>query len=175
MPRLRGDAATSVRAAERTTIVLETVVQGSPPIFYQWFHNKRKIPGATNATLTVTNATVRKAGGTYFALVTNTVGAALSSTGALQVITPVSLVRAPRSRTVLEGRKAIFTVSARGTAPLRYQWWMNSNPILNATNRSLVIPAAHAGDAGNYTATVSNVLSGAVSLPGVLTVKPRGL
>ena len=112
--------------------------------------------------------------GPVFAQVTTASAAFFSATGSLHVITPVSVRRSPRSRTVLEGRRAVFIVSATGTAPLRYQWLKDGNPVLNATNRSLVIPAAHAGDAGNYTATVSNVLSGAISLPATLNVTPRG-
>ena len=62
---------------------------------------------------------------------------------------------APQSQIVSPGATATFTVSATGPL-LQYLWFFNNVPIKNATNSSLVIPNAQAGNVGNYQVIVAN-------------------
>jgi hypothetical protein len=158
-----------VLVSNATTLVVEA--RGTAPTF-QWFRNKKKILGATNTWLTLSNATAKKTAGIYSVLVTNLLNSVMSSTASVQVITPVSIRAHPKSRTVVEGKKPAFLVRAKGTQPLTYQWLQNGAPIPGATRNRLVITNVMELHEGSYTVTVSNVLSGAVSQPATLTVNP---
>ncbi len=59
------------------TLTLNTTASGTAPLSYQWFKDSRFLLGATNSTLTVTNAGLTNSG-TYYVLVTNTSGMAIS-------------------------------------------------------------------------------------------------
>jgi alpha-tubulin suppressor-like RCC1 family protein len=59
------------------TLTLSLTAGGFPPPAYQWFKDSRRLLGATNSTLTVTNADVTYSG-TYYVAVTNAGGMAIS-------------------------------------------------------------------------------------------------
>jgi hypothetical protein len=82
--------------------------------------------------------------------------------------TPVGIQ--PAAQSAFEGSAASFTVRAVGNLPLTYQWQFNSNNIAGATGQTLVIPSVGYANAGYYTVTVSNAISGSTSQPAQLTV-----
>ena len=84
--------------------------------------------------------------------------------------TSPSITAHPQSRTVNAGASVTFSVTATGTAPLRYQWKKAGTPIAGATNDAWTIASVQATDAGSYTVTVSNSIGFATSDPAVLTV-----
>src|SRR5206468_3826513 len=57
-----------------------------------------------------------------------------------------------------------------GTAPLEYQWRRDSVDLAGATNATLILASAQAGDAGVYSLRVLNGGGLAFSLPAVLQV-----
>ena len=58
-----------------------------------------------------------------------------------------------------------------GTPPFKYQWLRNTQPIAGATNSTYVIPAVALFQNGlQYSVQVSNLLTGATSQAGTLTV-----
>ncbi len=63
-------------------------VDGSAPFTYRWNFNGADLPGATNATLTVANVEPSNAG-SYFVVVRNAVGLAISRTATLSVLAPM--------------------------------------------------------------------------------------
>ncbi len=68
-----------------------------------------------------------------------------------------SITTQPADRTVAAGRQAIFIVSAKGTAPLTYQWQKNGTNISGATSPILrTAPATSADNGSTYRAIVSN-------------------
>lgn len=87
------------------------------------------------------------------------------------VVAP-AIITPPGNRTVLEGGSTLFTVSAVGTAPLRYQWALDTTNILNATNASLSLSNISAADGGSYTVRISNSAGAVTSVGAVLTVAP---
>ena len=71
---------------------------------------------------------------------------------------------------MLEGG-ATFTVTATGSAPLRYQWYFNTNtPVASATNAALTLANAQFTNAGIFSVTVTNNYGAATSSFARLTV-----
>ena len=72
----------------------------------------------------------------------------------------------PQNQLGYYGGTATFTVSARGDAPLTYQWRNGNNPIGSATtNTMLTLTNLQSTNAGNYTVIVSNSFGSVTSSP----------
>src|SRR5256884_5594863 len=101
-------------------------------------------------------------------------GGSTSTPAALPVMcVPVAptITRQPASQTVSVGQTATFTVTAAGTAPLRYQWQKNGTAISGATAASYTTPATTAADNGDqFTVVVSNAAGSVTSNAAALTV-----
>jgi rhamnogalacturonan endolyase len=69
-------------------------VAGSPPFAYQWSSNNIAVPGATNASFTLTNVSF-SAAGSYSVLVTNNFGSVLSAPAILTVAAAVATTQPP--------------------------------------------------------------------------------
>ncbi len=136
---------------------------------YQWQLNGTNLPNATASNLTIPNAQSSDAGA-YQVIVSNVAGSVTSSTANLIVNLPVSITSQPQSAIVVVGGVATFTVVATGTAPLSYQWQLNSVNINNATNSNLAVNSAQTGDAGSYQVVVTNPAGSLTSGAATLTV-----
>ncbi|EEF60300.1 beta strand repeat-containing protein [Pedosphaera parvula] len=80
------------------------------------------------------------------------------------------IVGQPQSKVVPAGGSVAFNVLASGSSPVSYQWAFNGNNIIGATDVILNLSNVQAGDAGNYSVTVSNALGSAISSNASLTV-----
>jgi hypothetical protein len=91
--------------------------------------------------------------------------------------TPPRIVTAPITQNVPLGEGAVLSVSATGSRPLSYQWFRNAQPLADATNAVYSIVTAAAGDAGDYTVTVTNPFgsTNASALVGVVFSSPAQL
>jgi acid phosphatase type 7 len=69
---------------------------------------------------------------------------------------PIVIDRQPESVTNQAGGSAAFWVLARGTGPLRYQWYHGLMSLSGQTNSTLRLWNLQPGDAGEYWAVVSN-------------------
>jgi hypothetical protein len=69
---------------------------------------------------------------------------------------PPTLTQHPQSATVNPGASVSFTAAATGTAPIEFQWRRDGADLPNATNSTLTLASAQAGDAGVYTLRVRN-------------------
>jgi sugar lactone lactonase YvrE len=156
------------------------VVQGSNAVFkanltttrpgpfnYQWQFNGTNLLGATNSTLTITNAQPANAGGYNF-IVFNQYGYLTSAVATLTLVFPPSVISPPATQSVVLGSNVTFSVSVAGTGPLTYQWQFNGTNLPNnliatvagggtgwdggaATNASLNNPSSVAFDRmGNF-------------------------
>jgi hypothetical protein len=76
----------------------------------------------------------------------------------------------PQDFTVRPGSNVVFTVTAIGTDPVRYQWRFNGVDIPGATNSSLPLANAQADDDGDYSVRVSDASGSILSAPGRLLV-----
>jgi hypothetical protein len=83
---------------------------------------------------------------------------------------PPVVTRQPTNVVAGVGQQAVFTVVASGTPTLTYQWAKAGNPILNATNASLVLTNLAYTDSGSYAVAISNNDGATNSLPATLLV-----
>ncbi|MEO6033657.1 MAG: lamin tail domain-containing protein, partial [Verrucomicrobiota bacterium] len=82
--------------------------------------------------------------------------------------TPPSITGQPSSRVVSSGESVSFTVGATGSRPLNYQWRLNGQVLLNATNSILTIGSVSGSDIGGYDVVVSNNWGSATSAVATL-------
>lgn len=162
----------SLIATGYTTVVMSVSAGGTEPIFYQWQFNGSAIPGATNATLMLTNVQ-KSQEGVYNVVVYNTAASVVSSNATLTLRMPPFITENPESVTNRAGQTKVFTVVATGDPPLYYQWRFNGVDIPGANSTNLVLTNLTAEMEGEYTVLVANQYGFAVSAPARLTVLVR--
>jgi hypothetical protein len=173
---------TNQAMAVGSTANLSVTAAGQVPLRYHWQFNGTnlvnggRISGATDATLTITNAQTTNTG-IYTVVVTNVVGSATSSNAFLNVtnIPPVITLQ-PTNQTVGAGTNVNLVVTATGTAPLGYQWQTNGVNLVNggnisgATSNVLTISNVKTNNGGDYSVVVTNIAGITNSATAVLTV-----
>ena len=166
-------------AHEGVAASFSIVVDGGPPIFYQWLFNGSPIPGATNFSLLLTNLAFANAG-TYSVVVSNTVGS-LTSSDALLTVEALpkapTIFAQPASEILPASYAYTLSVVALGTEPLEYQWLLNGTNLVDATNRSIVFTSMQSSNSGTYTVRVQNHIGSVLSLPAAIEVTnaPTGI
>ncbi|GDY22350.1 hypothetical protein LBMAG56_36970 [Verrucomicrobiota bacterium] len=154
----------SIAAGENATFTVGAVGQA---LEYVWQYKNQIISGATNASFTITNASVNHSGA-YKVTVGNAAGLAVESQASLAVDpTPVIRVQ-PQPRTVLLGGQTTFSVTALGEPPLSYQWRLNNVDLTDETNAVLTVTNAKNISAGDYSVKVSNALATSITSSNAL-------
>ena len=155
-------------------------VVGPSPLAYQWYLNGAalsdggRVSGSGSNVFSVTGVQGGDAG-TYQVLVSGGGNSVWSSNATLAVLLPPQISGQPVSQAVLAGSNEVFTVTAGGTN-LNYQWYFNSNSLLDggrisgSATASLVISNAQMGDAGGYQVVVANSYEAATSSVANLAV-----
>lgn len=166
---LSGPASISVTQAQAASFSVSA--SGTAPLFYQWFFNtNNSLSGQTGTNLVFTSAQVSNAG-VYSVRVSNAGGSVTSAPAFLAVLAPPAIVSQPQNVTVLASNSATFSVTAIGTAPLSYRWYLNTNtPLPGGINSSYVVNAALTNDAGIYSVVVTNSYGSVTSSFARLTV-----
>jgi hypothetical protein len=166
---------------------------GTGPFSYQWMAgavgggiytalpNGGNISGATNATLTITNAQLANYLD-YVVAISNNYGVVTSSVPATLTINDSApfLVTdtTPNPATYYAGVTATLTATFDGSRPIAYQWVTDGGSgtftnVPGATTSTLVISNVQAGSTGNYYVIATNLAGGpANSSPTSLTVVP---
>ena len=151
------------------------VAAGASTLTYQWSREEIEIPGATAATLTLSNLTAT-ALGNYTVVVRNPVGSVTSAAVPLVLSgLPPVVVTAPPARTVAAGATATLAVVASGSPTLVYQWRRAGLAITgntSAATASLVLPDAQAADAALYDVVITNSVGSVTSAAALLSVTP---
>ena len=78
----------------------------------------------------------------------------------------------PEEMTAAVGRRATFSVQAKGEEPLRYQWLRNGRPVNGANDSTFAINVAQADDGAEFRCLVSNVHGAVKSRPAALWTTP---
>jgi hypothetical protein len=191
-----------------TTVTLAVTATGTVPLSYQWqdgtnlvtmtvtnvldgatnvvtvtnLVDARNISSATNFTLTITNVQTTNSGFYYQVIVTNFGGSVTSSVASLTVLSSPEIFVQPIGQTNAVGSTAAFTVTAIGTVPLRYQWWVNGTNLVKngtikngptikgATTNVLIISNVQTNNSGNYTVVITNIAGSVTSSNAFLKV-----
>jgi len=155
------------------TAAFSVVATGTAPLTYQWFMNGTA--AGTNSNLfSIAQTTTGQNGAQIYVKVSNTAGNATSNSVTLTVNpaapTAPAITQQPANATVTVGQAATFTVTATGTAPLTYQWFMNSNAV-GANSSTYTISQTILGQTGaQIYVTVTNAVNTATSQTVTLTV-----
>ena len=105
-------------------------------------------------------------GNLYFLSRSNSALYKIVYTGSQQPV----ITNQPQSITVPAGNSATFSVTVAGSTPFTYQWRKNGVNISGANSRTYSIASVSAGNAGNYSVTVSNTAGTATSNNATLTI-----
>jgi hypothetical protein len=153
------------------TATFSVTATGTGTLTYQWKKNGAAVSGATSSTYTTPATIASDSGAVFTVTIAGTSGNVTSSGATITVNAPPSITAQPASKSVLTGQTATFSVTATGTAPLRYQWNKGGAAISGATSASYTTPATIAADNGTqFTVTVSNGSGSVTSNPATLTV-----
>ncbi len=156
-----------VSAVRGTLATLYVGAYGSEPLTYQWQFEGVDVPGATNATLSMSSVQTNRAGN-YTVTVNNALGTAQSA-GSLTVLYPPAFVTPLTPLSVDPGTGVLLAPAFVGSAPLTYRWQFNGANIYGGTNFTYSIPSAQSANAGNYRLIITNPY-GTVSTTAALTV-----
>jgi hypothetical protein len=188
----QGTAAPALVQAPRSVLVrtgqtasFSAVATGTPAATLQWQTRGANATGTwvdvstgsggDSGTFTTTVLSPADNGAQFRVVARNAVGTTESAPVTVSVsdvdVAP-TLTSQPASLSVASGSDAALAVVARGTEALSYQWQFNGATIAGANAPLLRLPAVGAGQAGNYTVTVSNTAGSATSNPATLTVTP---
>ncbi|HZM06209.1 MAG TPA: immunoglobulin domain-containing protein, partial [Candidatus Saccharimonadales bacterium] len=138
---------------------------------YQWKQNGTKVPGATNASYSITNIQTAAAG-TYTVTVTNLTGSITSAGATLWVVAPLIITVQPASQTAGVGSNVVLSVVASdGSPPLYYQWFNSTNLLASATDAILALNDAQLADSGSYYVVITNGYTVVTSAVGILSVQ----
>jgi hypothetical protein len=170
---------------------LSVSATGTGPLSYQWYvgasgDTSHPAQGQTSPSILV--------GGTqtysYWVRVSNACGSVNSNTATVTVsgsCTPPSITSQPQSTTIPSGGSTTLSVSATGTGPLSYQWYVGasgdtSHPAQGQTSPSILVGGTQTysywvrvsnacGFANSATATVT--VSGSSCTPPTITSQPQ--
>jgi len=153
-----------------TNLTLSALARGSEPIGYQWQRNGTNLAGATQTALLFSNLGLGD-NGSYWVLASNAAGVSTSLVaGVVVTAAPPVFVEQPASVSVLAGSSVTLNSRATGCAPLGYQWYFQTNPLADQTNRQLTLSPVPLSSAGPYYVVASNVFDTATSVVAMLTV-----
>jgi len=118
--------------------------------------NGRALPGATNATLALTNVQVADRGD-FSVVVSNAAGATISPEARLSVRTPPEVSIAPTQAVGYVGTDAGFVATLAGNDFFTFQWRHNGTNLIGETNEILLITNLSAAAGGAYDVVASTI------------------
>lgn len=152
-----------------SNVTFRAQVYGTGPFTYQWRLGGTDLPGATAATLLVTNVDLGDAGN-YAVVVANAAGSLTSSPALLTVQMPPLITGQPANQSIALGSPGTLQVTVAGSDVITYQWRRNGTNLPGATSAILPIAAAQSSDAGYYSVVAINPFGSATSRAAALTV-----
>ena len=165
------------------SVEFTVAAEGMPPFYYQWQRDNNgvweDIPNEQGTSYRFENAQASDTGARFRVLVSND-ARSISSDEAILTVTvmPLEITTHPKDIQAAPGEAVEFTVEAKGTPPLSYQWWRDTGSgwtqIPGATSATHRINSVQASDNGSqFYVVVSDDAGASVdSNPAVLTVLP---
>ena len=157
-----------------TTATFNAVVEGTEPLAYQWWKggsmlsDSGNISGANTSNLIVSNVLGSDAG-QYSIVITNQFGSVTSQVARLTVNDPMITAQSVSQNREL-GQSVTFSVTARGTAPLSYQWYKDGVMTYNGNASSLALTSLKDSAAGDYAVVVQNQYGSVTSAVATLCI-----
>ena len=145
------------------------IASGVPTLKYQWRKNGAKMIGKTTSSLTFTGLKTTDSAN-YDVVVSNSFGSVTSSVATVYAVNLPTISKQPKKLSLKIGQTATFSVAAKGTTPLYYQWKKNDFSISGAINSSFSITNVQVADAAIYTATVTNIAGSVTSKGAALSI-----
>ncbi|MDB5047512.1 MAG: hypothetical protein JWO30_583 [Fibrobacteres bacterium] len=149
---------------------------GAPTLTYAWRKRGDTATLSTDSVFSVNAPAASDDGALYYCTVSNAFGSAPTRDAKLTVNVPASLAREPVDTAVLAGSPASFSVSAKGKAPLGFQWHRVgvANPV--GSDSVLSLGAVTPADNGAlYYCIVANAYGNATTRQARLTVNEPAL
>lgn len=147
---------TNLTANAGNSATFSASATGTPPLRYQWQFAGVNITNATNAALTVLNVQATN-GGLYSVVVSNDYSQASSSNAQLSVNSSgPTFTSQPGNQSMAFNGTVTLSATTKGSAPITYQWFLNSNAIPAATNASMVLSGLQTANGGFYSVSASN-------------------
>ena len=97
----------------------------------------------------------------------------VSNDAAVTVKESVRIISQPQSAVICEGAEATMSVSATGAGSLSYQWQLNGNDLVGATDSMLKIAAVSGTDQGNYSVVITGDCGSVSSSVAMLRMKTK--
>jgi hypothetical protein len=145
---------------------------GTAPLTYQWFLNSTAV-GTNSNTFSIAQTTTAQNQALINVKVSNAAGAVTSATVTLTVnagsVAP-TITQQPVAQTVTAGQPATFSVTATGTAPLTYQWFMNSTAAGTNSSTFTISQTTSTDNQAQIHVTVTNTIGSVTSSTVTLTV-----
>lgn len=137
------------------TATFSLVVSATDPVSYKWMKGLDPIPGATSATLTISNA--KATDEAYYSVEVRSSFTATTAGARLTVLSaPTIVAQSPPNYPVVAGSNQYLYVIADGTPPLSIQWYKNGSAIAGVTGGGPQFPSVKTEDTGTYRAVISN-------------------
>jgi subtilase family serine protease len=88
------------------------------------------------------------------------------------LLVPPLVTLQPQPQDVLQGTPVSFSVAARGSLPITFQWQRNGADLPRQTNTTLTLPNVLLSDSGSYSVRCSSAAGVIYSASAILTVRP---
>ncbi len=115
----------SLIAVGGTEAVIEAAFASTSPLTYQWQFDGTDLPGATRATLTITNVNLANSGN-YALLASDSFGSALTSNALLTVVPALLTTESPDPSLYVANLTASITIGSDSTG-VWFQWGVDTN------------------------------------------------
>ena len=153
-----------VSAPVGDAITMSVEVSNAQSAQYQWYRNGVAISGASAATYVGVSPAVETSD-IYRVEISNLVGTTVSANARVQgVILAPTIVTHPQNTAIFANQPATFSVVARGSAPLTYQWFRAGVLVPNATASTWTTSPVTTADEGVAVhVVVTNTAGSAIS------------
>jgi len=169
---LKGPQSASINEGGFFSATVEAT--GTQPFFYQWLKDGSPLFGENKASFSIKSVSPLDEGA-YTVRVTSifdSIGKLSDSAELIVSKTQLAptIAKDPTDVRIQIANSATFSIIAKGTRPLAYQWDKNNVPIDGATGPTLSIESVRLEDAGNYSVTVSNPFGSTTSRTAQLDI-----